>query len=66
VTRQQNLSILENFDKPRGLCGVDGAYQLDHIVSIKYGFDNNINPEIIGSIYNLRFVTWEVNRSKWF
>ena len=66
ITRQQDLTVLENYDKPRGLCGVEGAYQLDHIISIKYGFDNNISPDIIGSINNLQFITWQENRAKWY
>ena len=53
----------ENFDK-LGLCGVPGAYQLDHKVSIKYGFYNHIPVEVIGSIDNLEIITWEENRSK--
>lgn len=64
VTKQFDLSSLPNSDKPRGLCGVKGAYQLDHIIPLQYGFDNNISPEIMGHIDNLRFVTWEENNSK--
>jgi len=65
-TRKQPLHILENSNKLRGRCGVQGAYQLDHILSKKYGFENNISPEIIGNINNLRFIPWKENRSKWF
>lgn len=64
-TKKFDLSILPNYDKPRKLCGVDGGYQLDHILSIKYGFDNNIDPAIIGNIKNLQFIPWEENRKKW-
>lgn len=64
VTAQFDLSVLENSDKLRGLCGVDGAYQLDHIIPIQYGFDNNIPPEIIGHIDNLQFIPWEENNAK--
>lgn len=66
ITRLQDITILENYNKPRGICGVEGAYQLDHIISIKYGFENNIDPEVIGNLNNLRFIPWEDNRSKWF
>lgn len=65
ITRLQDVSILEHSDKPRGLCGVEGAYQLDHIVSVKYGFDNNIPPEVIGAIDNLQLLPWKKNRDKW-
>lgn len=47
-----------------GKCGVEGAYQLDHKVSIKFGFDNNIPYEIIGHICNLEMIPWEKNRRK--
>ena len=64
ITNRHNLSLLENCEK-RGRSGVDGAYQLDHIIPISYGFYNNISLEIIGNIENLRFITWEENREKW-
>jgi hypothetical protein len=64
VTRLQNISSLKNSDKPRGLCGVEGAYQLDHITSIKKGFLNNVCPTVIGDIGNLQFIPWKENRSK--
>jgi hypothetical protein len=37
ITKMQPIHMLENFEKPRGLCGQKGAYQLDHITSIKKG-----------------------------
>lgn len=62
-TNRQPLYLLENFDK-RGKSGVDGAYQIDHVISIKYGFDNKINPNIIGNIKNLQMLPWKENRNK--
>ena len=53
----------ENADKI-GLCGVEGAYQLDHKVSVAYGFYNHIPAEIIGQLSNLEIITWESNRAK--
>jgi hypothetical protein len=43
---------------------VTGAYQLDHIIPQKIGFEMGIPPEIIGNILNLRFISWEENRQK--
>ena len=60
---KQIWSTWENADKI-GLCGVEGAYQLDHKVSIKYGFYNHIPAELIASINNLEIITWEDNRGK--
>jgi len=65
VTHKQDISLLENYDKPRGRAGVEGAYQLDHIISIKYGFDNDIDPRVIGDLSNLQIITWQENRKKW-
>ena len=62
-TNKQPIHILENFDK-RAKSGVIGAYQLDHIISIKFGFDNKISPDVIGNITNLRMVPWEENIKK--
>ncbi len=58
-TRKQPLSQLLNHDK-RG----KGSFHLDHIISIKYGFDNGIEPELIGNIVNLRYLYWNENISK--
>ena len=64
ITRKQDLSLLENYEMPRGICGVDGAYQLDHIISIKRGFEEGISASIIGHISNLQFIPWKANRDK--
>lgn len=47
-----------------GLMGVDDGMQVDHIYSIKNGFDNYIPAYIIGNINNLRIISWEENISK--
>lgn len=36
----------------------------DHRVSIKYGYDNNISPEIIGHLGNCEFLTYNENSIK--
>jgi hypothetical protein len=64
ITRKQPINLLENFDKMRGLAGTKNGYQLDHIITIKNGFENNINPHIIGNIKNLQFISWEENLHK--
>jgi len=63
VTKKQNISVLPNSNK-RGLCGIDGAYQLDHKYSILEGFKNGIDPKIIGNIVNLELIPWEENLKK--
>ncbi len=49
---------------PRGTCGVDGAYQLDHKISIRTGFDNGLAPEILAEKDNLQMLPWHVNLKK--
>ncbi len=63
VTNSQPLHLLENFDK-RGVNGEEGAYTLDHIVSLKRGFKEGITPEQIGHIDNLQMLPWEENITK--
>lgn len=60
LTNQQPLHLLENYDK-RGVNGQDGAYTLDHKISIKRGFIENIPPEEIADISNLEMLPWEEN-----
>jgi len=62
ITRQQKISTLEHYEK-RGTFKKDG-YHLDHIYPISLGFINNIPPETIGNISNLRFIPWRENLLK--
>jgi hypothetical protein len=55
---------LENFDKLRGLCGVNGAYQLDHIIPISVAYSKNLSPKQIGDITNLQIIPWKDNLQK--
>ena len=62
-TKQQPLEILENYDR-RGVNGEEGAYTLDHIISIKKGFMESYPPEEIGHISNLQMLPWMENIQK--
>lgn len=64
ISKQQDISVLDNFDKLRGLCGVEDAYQLDHIIPISEGYRQNIDPEVIGHISNLQIIPWQENLRK--
>lgn len=62
VTESQPLHLLK-YHKKRGFrCA--RCYNLDHIVSISYGYLNNISPEMIGNISNLRFIPYKENIRK--
>jgi hypothetical protein len=64
LTYRNPLNELEHWEK-RGRCGVDGAYQLDHIKSINWGWENGIPAETIAEWGNLRMIPWKDNRDKW-
>lgn len=49
---------------PRTLCGVDGGYQLDHIISVRECFDKGISAEWCSSKENLQMIMWEENLLK--
>lgn len=63
ITRLQNIKILENYEK-QSKAPDEHAYHLDHIYPIIKGFENNIPPEMIGDISNLRFIPWKENLHK--
>lgn len=58
-TSKNDLTQLENYEK-RALLG----YHLDHKYSVTEGFKNNVPPKVVGSIYNLEFIPYNVNTSK--
>jgi hypothetical protein len=67
VTKLTELNYITNKDKinpnnfKRTLAGVDGGYHLDHKISCRYGFENNISEEIISSTENLQMLPWKEN-----
>lgn len=63
VTKRQPLHLLPNFDK-RSHQRDSGTYAIDHKISIIYGFEENISPEIIGNINNLQMLPHEENSRK--
>lgn len=59
LSSKQPIHTLENFDK-RGF----NDYHMDHIVSVFYGWKNNIPAEQIAHISNLRMIPKELNELK--
>lgn len=51
LTELQPFRIMENYTN-RGFYG----YHVDHIISIMYGYRNNISPEKISHISNLQML----------
>lgn len=67
TTYNNNKHIINPKNLPRVPAGVGkqrGGYQLDHIISVKRGFLNNIPPEIIAHVDNLQMLHWRENMSK--
>ena len=58
---EQNVNILNPNNHPRTLCGVDGGWQLDHIIPIKECFKKGITIEEASAITNLRMLPWKTN-----
>lgn len=57
---KKHKEIVNPENLPIGRC----EYQIDHIYSIRHGFENSVAPEVIASVHNLR-VLWHVdNKSK--
>ena len=65
LTELNDLSVLENYELRDNHCYNKDAYHLDHIVSVVHCFNAGVHPEICASIYNLRFIPWQENLSKW-
>lgn len=67
VTALTRKSYLTNEDKinpddlPKGRAGTKGAYHLDHIVPIRYCFENNIPADICAHPDNLQMMKWKDN-----
>lgn len=64
ITRKQPLYQLEH-SHLRGQPGrKENAHHLDHILSVSFGFHNEIDAELIGSIVNLQFIPYQDNLMK--
>ncbi len=51
-------------DHPRTLCGVEGGYQLDHILEVRECFDKGISVEECAAAKNLQMLPWQSNLQK--
>lgn len=60
-TYEKYKNEINPYGHKRTLCGVENGYQLDHIIPIKFGFENNIPPEVLAEKNNLRMLPWKEN-----
>ena len=58
------FDIINPDNYPRTLCGVDGGYQIDHKLSVRFCYDNNILEEVCASVDNLQMIEWSKNLNK--
>lgn len=60
----ENMHTINPNNYPFGKAGVDGAYHLDHILPMRWCFDNEIPVEQCAAVENLRVIPWMDNVSK--
>jgi hypothetical protein len=60
---KKEVNNLEN-SQFRGKSGSENSYQLDHKISVNFGYENGIPAEVLGHICNLEFLRWEDNLAK--
>jgi len=63
-TYEKYKNIINPNNFPRTKCGIEGGYQLDHIISIRFGFHNNMSPEELSLVENLQILPWKDNLKK--
>jgi len=63
-TNRQNHQSLENSELRGHVKYLNNAHHLDHMYSIFAGFNNDIPPELIGAIENLKYITAHENVKK--
>lgn len=61
VSYKDHKKLINPKNLKRGRAGVEGAYHLDHIVPIRYCFENDIPPEICAHPQNLQLLHWNEN-----
>lgn len=61
VSYQQNKHLINPSNLPTGKAGTEGAYHIDHIVPIRYCYNNNIPPDICAHYTNLQMLGWREN-----
>lgn len=50
---------------PLGKCGIDGAHQIDHIITVRQGFEAGTLIETISAKENLQIMPWLENLQKY-
>jgi hypothetical protein len=61
ATYLANKHTINPNNLPSGRAGKDGAYHLDHIVPVRYCFENDIPAKICSDLSNLQMIPWREN-----
>lgn len=59
-----NIKILNPLGLVRGLAGTNDVYHLDHIISVRKGYDIGMTAEDLSKLENLRMLPWKENISR--
>ena len=69
VRTKKNYLLYESLINPNNLkigkAGIDGAHHIDHILSVRQGFEQGISVEEISSPQNLQVIPWLDNIRKY-
>jgi hypothetical protein len=63
-TYKQYQNIINPCNHPRTLAGVEGGWQLDHIISVKRCFESGLSEEKASALENLQMLPWKTNLTK--
>jgi len=61
LSYKNNKITINPTNLPQGKAGTPGAYHIDHIVPIRYCYNNKIPPEICSHPTNLQMLEWTAN-----
>jgi hypothetical protein len=64
-TYEMYKQVINPNNLPLGKAGIDGAYHVDHIFSVREGFTYSVPIELMAAIDNLQIVSWRENISKY-
>lgn len=64
-TYEQFKEEINPLNLPLGKCGIDGAHQIDHKISVRLGFEQGMLIEEISAKENLQILPWLENIQKY-
>lgn len=62
---RDNKEKINPNDLQLGKAGIDGAHHIDHIISVRYGFEHGIPVDLIAAPENLQVIPWIENMQKY-